>query len=139
MHLLLVEDDDGHALLMTQALRDCCGESLTLDRAHNGTDAIAYLRRFPPFADHPTPHLVLLDMKLPGKTGLDVLAAVKGDPMLRAIPIAILSTSNAAKDRQRAYAAHANAYLVKPTDFDGFRALVRSICCFWGQWNRPLD
>jgi CheY-like chemotaxis protein len=135
VHLLLVEDDDGHAMLITEALRQA-SDNLTLQRVTCGDDALHYLRGEAPFQARHRPNLVLLDMKLPGKSGLDVLSVVKQDPSLRGIPVAILTTSNALKDRQRAYQSHANAYLVKPTDFDGFRGLARAVCAFWGQWNQ---
>ncbi len=130
IQILLVEDDAGHARLMEQAFRD--------DQIPNhfalvtdGEQAVAYIRRQPPFADAPRPDLVLLDLDLPRRNGCEVLKDIKGDERLRTIPIIVVTTSQEEHDVVAAYKARANAYLVKPVDFDQFMYVVRALARFW--------
>ena len=77
------------------------------------------------------PDLVLLDLKLPRKSGLEVLAEIKGSGQLRGLPVVVLTTSAAPADRQAAADLHANSYLVKPVDFARFEAMVRQLEAYW--------
>lgn len=131
---LLVEDDDAHASLFTRALER---EPLanTVDRVADGIEALAYLRREGKYRDRQTPDAVFLDLKLPKLDGLETLERIKGDAALAMIPIVMLTTSDAEPDRERAYAGHANSYVVKPTDFAQFQQMVRHLGCYWGIWN----
>jgi len=97
----------------------------------DGVAALDYLRRNPPYQDAVRPDLVLLDLNLPRKDGREVLAAMKQDPALRAIPVVILTTSQAEEDVLRAYNLNANCYVTKPVDFDQFMRIVRTIEEFW--------
>jgi CheY-like chemotaxis protein len=137
--LLLTEDDPDHAELVLRCLE---GYPVPHRVIHltDGAAALAYLTRQPPFtdpADAPTPHLVLLDLRLPKVDGLDILQAVKASPDLSRIPVVILSSSAAEADVTRAYAARANSYLVKPTDFDRLHRLVDDLGRYWLGWNKP--
>ena len=96
----------------------------------------------PPFDDAgaaPTPHLVLLDLRLPKVDGLDVLRAVKTAPDLRKIPVVVLTSSAAEPDVSGAYAAHVNSYLVKPLDSDRLERMLQDVGRYWLGWNRPPD
>jgi CheY-like chemotaxis protein len=89
------------------------------------------LRREDGYGDAERPDLILLDLNLPGKTGHEVLAEVKADPVLRKIPIVVLTTSGAAEDVVRSYDLHANVFVTKPVDFDHFTAVVKQIDDFF--------
>jgi CheY-like chemotaxis protein len=124
--VLLVEDDPGDVLMTREAFADHKLKN-TLHVVDNGMDAMAFLRKEPPFADAPTPDLILLDLNLPRMDGREVLAAVKSDPDLGAIPVVVLTTSEAEEDVLRSYQLHANAYVTKPVDFERFLEVVRQI------------
>jgi CheY-like chemotaxis protein len=128
--VLLVEDDPGDVLMTREAFADFKVHN-TLHVVNNGVDAMAFMRHEGEFADAPRPDLVLLDLNLPKMDGREVLAAVKEDPNLRAIPIVVLTTSEAEEDVVRSYSLHANAYVTKPVDFDRFIEVVRRIDDFF--------
>jgi CheY-like chemotaxis protein len=93
--------------------------------------ALEFLRKQGQYAKAPTPDLVLLDLNLPKMDGMEVLAVAKGDPMLRHIPVVVLTTSDAQEDVVGSYSLHANAYVTKPVDFDRFIDVVRQIDDFF--------
>jgi CheY-like chemotaxis protein len=128
--VLLVEDDPGDVLMTQEAFQDY-KVSNRLSVVTNGEDAIAYLRKQGRFADAATPDLVLLDLNLPRRDGRDVLRDVKADPVLRRIPVVVLTTSDAEEDVLASYDLHANAYVRKPVDFEQFVAAVRAIDDFF--------
>jgi CheY-like chemotaxis protein len=132
---LLVEDDDSHALLFMLVF-DREVAVATIDRVADGLEALAYLRREGQYRDRPTPDAVFLDLKLPKLDGIETLERIKSDEKLRKIPIVMLTTSDAERDRARAYSRHANSYVVKPADFDQFQSMVRHLGAYWGVWNR---
>lgn len=97
----------------------------------NGVDAMAFLRRKGKYANMPLPDFMILDLSLPGKDGRAVLAEVKADQLLRNIPIAIFSTSEARQDIIRSYELGANCYVSKPGNLRDFMSAVTSIGEFW--------
>src|SRR5919202_2582373 len=103
----------------------------TLHVVGDGVEALQFLRHEGPYADAPTPDLVLLDLNLPRMDGREVLAQLKSDPELASIPVVVLTTSEAEEDVLRSYALHANAYVTKPVDFERFIAVVREIDDFF--------
>ena len=124
LHVLLVEDDPGDVLLAKEAFEQSHA-SCHLHVASCGEAAIGFLRRTGPWDTAPRPGLILLDLNLPGRSGLDILAEIKTDPDLTTIPVVMLSNSEAAEDVLRSYQLHANAYLVKPAGFDPFIDAIR--------------
>jgi two-component system, chemotaxis family, response regulator Rcp1 len=122
--LLIVEDSPSDLALTKHALEQS-GMPLTLLAARDGEEAMALLRK-----DRP-PDLILLDLNLPRKSGLEVLTELAGDPELRRIPVVVLSSSGAQKDVQQAYDHNANAYLVKSLDLDEFVGAVQALRRFW--------
>jgi CheY-like chemotaxis protein len=124
--VLLVEDDPGDVLLTTDALEDC-HLGLNLHVVGDGEDAMRFLRRDGEFAAMPRPALVLLDLNLPRRGGLEVLADLKTDPDLRSIPVVVLTTSHAEADIVRSYELHANAYVIKPIDAAKFADAIKQI------------
>ena len=138
VHLLLVEDDDAHAMIVERSVLGS-GERVTMDRVHDGVEAVAYVRRQGEFQKRPRPDLILLDLKLPRMHGHEVLRTLKADDDLKMIPVIMLTTSDAEEDRRKAYGLHANGYLVKPTDFGSFRQMMGVLISYWGVWNRPAS
>jgi CheY-like chemotaxis protein len=130
IEVLLVEDDPGDVLLIREAFEFNKVHN-NLNVVHDGEQALAYLRNEGEYADKLRPDLMLLDLNLPRKDGREVLAEVKGDPSLRAIPIVVLTTSEAEEDVLKSYQLHANAYVTKPVDFERFVAIVRQIDDFF--------
>jgi len=123
--ILLVEDNAGDVRLTREALREA-DVSVELTAVADGEQALAFLR-----GDAPRPDLVLLDLNLPKKNGLEVLEEIKGDPDLRTIPVIMLTTSSSARDIAACYDRGVNCYVVKPLDLDDFTRLVRAIDGFW--------
>ncbi|MEX1024173.1 MAG: response regulator [Planctomycetota bacterium] len=134
---LLVEDDDDHAEIVMRTLTSH-NASRRIDRVRDGVEALRYLRNQSPFEATPVPDLVLLDLSLPRVDGHQVLEELKSDEDLRRIPVVVLTTSSAAADKEKAYSNHVNSYLVKPMDFEGFRAQIRGLDEYWGEWNRVM-
>ena len=130
INILLVEDNPGDVDLTIEALED--GKVLTqLNVVEDGDQALAFLRREGEYASVVRPDLILLDLNLPGKNGRQVLAEIKDDEDLRAIPVVVLTTSEAEQDIISSYNLHANCYITKPVDLDQFIKVVKSIEDFW--------
>lgn len=142
LHILLVEDNEDHAELV---LRNFADNHIANKIFHvrDGEEALDYLLHRGSYAQAttcPTPNLVLLDLRLPKIDGLEVLREIKGNPLLQAIPVVVLTSSAAEKDVAMAYSAHANSYLVKPVDFDKFMRLMKDLGFYWLGWNvNPLS
>jgi CheY-like chemotaxis protein len=134
--VLLVEDDAGDALMITEALRQCKAPC-RLHHVADGDAALEFLRRGAGFAQAPRPALILLDLNLPRRGGLEILAMVKADETLRPIPVIVLSSSRSPDDVQRSYELHASAYIVKPADYDGMADVIRQIDAFIGIIQLP--
>lgn len=130
MEILLVEDDPGDVLMTREAFEDHRVPN-NVSVVGDGVSALEFLRKQGQYAKVPTPDLVLLDLNLPKMDGLEVLAVAKGDPMLRHIPVVVLTTSDAQEDVVGSYSLHANAYVTKPVDFDRFIDVVRQIDDFF--------
>jgi CheY-like chemotaxis protein len=129
VNVLLVEDDPGDVLMTREAFEEHLHNRL--DVVTDGDAALAYLRHEAPYEDHPRPDLILLDLNLPRRDGREVLAEVKNDEALRSIPVIVLTTSQAEEDVLRSYQLHANAYVTKPVDFDGFIEAIKQIDHFF--------
>jgi two-component system, chemotaxis family, response regulator Rcp1 len=128
--VLLVEDNEADVRLTREALREA-GENVRLSAVGDGDQALAYLRRQQGFAEAPRPDLVLLDLNLPRKNGLEVLDEMRADEALAVIPVIMLTSSAARQDVEAAYAHGANAFVVKPQDLDSFIDLIDTIRGFW--------
>ena len=123
--ILLVEDNAGDVRLTREALLEAQVDA-ELVAVPDGEQALAYLR-----GDAAIPELILLDLNLPKKNGLEVLEEVKGDPGLRRVPVIMLTTSSSARDIAACYDRGVNCYVVKPLDLDDFTALIGAINRFW--------
>jgi two-component system, chemotaxis family, response regulator Rcp1 len=130
INILLVEDNPGDVELTQDALR----RSKVATRVAvvtDGEDAMDYLRRSLGNEEEATPDLVLLDLNLPKKDGMEVLKEMKEDPNLKHIPVVILTTSEAERDILASYRRGANCFISKPVDLTEFRKVVESIDDFW--------
>jgi len=130
VHVLLVEDDPGDVLMTREAFEHYKLRNV-LHVVTDGEQALQFLRRSGDYAGAPRPGLILLDLNLPRLDGLEVLAEIKADPVLKVIPVVILTTSQAQQDVLRSYALHANAYVSKPVDFERFMEAIRQIDNFF--------
>jgi len=133
-HVLLVEDNPAHARLIRAHLEDFIG--LTIDWVQRGEEALDYLRGRDGNQSHRLPDLILLDLKLPGMHGPEVLKNLRGEERLRRIPVVVLTTSRESADMDQAYANGANSYLVKSSDFAGMQEMLHHAVAFWCEWNQ---
>ena len=130
IEMLLVEDNPDDVDLTIEALED----TKVANRLHVVTDGVAamsFLHREGKYARAPRPAIILLDLNLPKKDGREVLADIKGDPVLRHIPVVVLTTSSAEEDIQQVYNMHANCFITKPVDFEQFVRVIQAIENFW--------
>jgi CheY-like chemotaxis protein len=136
--ILLVEDDPNDVMLIQRAfqkagLRNC------LRIARDGEEAIEYLSGSGAFADRerfPSPFLMLLDLKMPGTDGFEVLKWARGEPELKRLLKVVLTSSNLQSDVDKAYELGANSYLVKPVEFNEMVNLIQRFEAYWTEINR---
>lgn len=128
--ILLVEDNDGDALLTEEAL-SASKMRVNMKRVHNGVEAVRYLRKEAPFEEATRPDLILLDLNMPKMGGQELLTIIKRDPMLRSIPVVVLTTSAAERDILHSYELNAACFVSKPVDFEQFQKVVRELSQFW--------
>lgn len=142
VEILLVEDNADEAELAVLALK----ESAVVNHVHTVSDGVgaleflfcegAYAHR----SIHEPPKVVLLDMKLPKLDGLEVLARLRADPRTRLLPVVLLTSSQEQSDVLKGYNLGANAYIVKPIDFQQFRTVIKQLGLFWVVLNQaPME
>lgn len=137
--ILLAEDDAGEAELALGALADVGFKG----RSHwvrDGVEALEYLHgegAYAARAGMPPPALVLLDIRMPRLTGIEVLRELKEDDHTRSIPVVMLTASRSRRDLDTCYQLGANSYVVKPVDYSRFRETLRKIALYWTEVNLP--
>jgi CheY-like chemotaxis protein len=139
LNILLAEDDENDVLLLKLAFKQA-GIQNPVHVAGDGQEAIDLLSKaamLPNRASHPMPGLLILDLKMPRKSGLDVLRWLRQQPLLHCLPVIILSTSAHRHDLERAYQLGANAFIVKPAANEERTQLAGFIKGFWLQFNQP--
>lgn len=137
--ILIVEDEEAHAQLTERAIRKS-GNANRIDIVGDGEQAMDYLLNRGKYADknrYPCPGLVLLDIKLPGIDGIEVLKQIKDNPRLKQIPVIMLTTSEREEDIARAYGHYANSYLTKPVGFKTFEEKITQLDFYWMILNEP--
>ncbi len=130
IEILLVEDNPAEVRLTIEGLKEARIAN-NLNAVMDGQSAIEYLQRRGKYQSATRPDLVLLDLNLPGIDGRSVLKHINEDPQLKIIPVVIITSSEAESDIIKSYEAHANCFISKPIDFDGFTKVIRSIEHFW--------
>jgi CheY-like chemotaxis protein len=132
-NILLVEDNDDDAFIVERALRRA-GVQFQIARCKDGCSAMRYLEGLSPFDDRrqfPRPHLVLLDLKIPLRNGLEVLRWVRSQDELKSQIVVILTSSAESRDVREAYQCNVNAYLVKPSSPTGMAELAQCLQRCW--------
>lgn len=141
-NILLVEDEPNDVFLIERAFRKCDFQHC-LQSVYDGEQAVEYLGGVREFADRhkfPVPSLILLDLKLPRRSGLEVLAWLRSrHDSLKRLPVVVLTSSKQSSDVNRAYELGANSYLVKPVAFDGLLELVKALNGYWTRFNEKPD
>jgi two-component system, chemotaxis family, response regulator Rcp1 len=130
VNILLVEDNPGDVRLTETAFQEFSPDSV-IHVAHDGVEALEFLRKEGQFETAPTPNLILLDVNLPRKNGHEVLQEVKEHKQFRKIPVIMLTTSASHHDIRRAYDLHANCYLTKPVDLEDFLSMIEIFSQYW--------
>ncbi len=132
IHILMVEDSPTDAELAREAfLESKIANKLTV--VEDGVKALEYLHSTCTANSENCPDLILLDLNLPKKDGLQVLAEIKGNVLIKHIPVVILTTSNAETDVIKSYQLQASCYITKPVDFEKFAAIVQKVQQFYFQ------
>jgi two-component system response regulator len=137
--ILLVEDNDDDAELTVMAFR-AAHIANSVERARDGVEALDYLFARGLHSGRSTavqPAVVLLDLKLPRLSGIEVLKAIRADPRTKHLPVVILTSSVEDKDRLAAYHHSANSYVQKPVDYDQFVTTANQLGLYWTVWNQP--
>lgn len=130
IEVLLVDDNESDVRLTIEALK----ESKVSNRLHvaeDGEDAMEFLRKTGRHKDAVRPDLILLDINMPRKNGMEVLVDLKNDEDLKTIPVVMLTTSQAEQDVLKSYKLHANCYITKPVDLEQFMTVVQAVDHFW--------
>ena len=130
MNLLLVEDNPGDVRLTQEALMQNQLD-LKLHVAFDGEQALDFLYKKGDNEEAPRPDLILMDINIPKYSGIEVLEKIKNDPNLKKIPVVMLTTSDTNNDVSKCYELGANAYTIKPLDFENFINMINSIYNFW--------
>ncbi|GAA2702131.1 two-component system response regulator [Actinoplanes palleronii] len=128
--MLIVDDDDADTLMIEEALL-AAAPPPAVHRVADGSEAMDYLLQRGAYTDATRPDLILLDLNMPRMSGHEVLAAVKSNDALKRIPVVVLTTSTALPDITASYTRHANAFVTKPMDLDGFEEAVQKIKNFY--------
>lgn len=136
--ILLVEDDHNDVLLIKRAFQKV-NIANPIIVVNDGEQAISYLAGREPYVERALPMLVLLDLKLPRKSGHEVLEWLRQQPNLKRLPVVVLTASSESSDVNRAYDLGANSYLVKPVTFDALVEMVKTLNLYWLILNKRAD
>jgi CheY-like chemotaxis protein len=131
--ILLVEDSPDDALLIQRAFKKA-NLANPVQLVRDGDEAVAYLSGAPPYDDRtrfPLPVFMLLDLKLPRRSGLEVLAWVRQESLVRRLPVVVLTSSRESVDVNRAYDLGVNSYLTKPVGFEALLEMVKNVNLYW--------
>lgn len=131
IRVLVADDNDDHLFLTVRALRDTRGVVLEVDTVSDGEETLDYLYRRGRFTDRPRPNLILLDLKMPKCSGLEVLERLKDDAELRQIPVVVLTSSERREDICETYRRGASSYVTKPSTVAGFRLGLTQLSEYW--------
>lgn len=137
VEILLVEDSIDDAILTMRALKKC-GLSNSIFHVKDGTEALDFFYGKGKITERTElPKLVLLDLKMPKISGIEVLSKLKSDPVISSVPVVILTSSKEDPDIRRCYELGANSYIVKPVDSNNFFQSVKDVGLYWVILNQP--
>ena len=138
-HILVVEDNENDLELTLDALKDNNLKNV-VDVARDGQDALDYIFKKNKWEnrENGNPVVILLDLKLPKITGLELLKIIRGNENTKYIPVVILTSSKEEQDIIEGYKLGTNAYVVKPVEFEPFMEAVKLLGAFWGIINEPI-
>lgn len=140
--ILIVEDNPTDILLIQRAFRQIDLSHISLQIVRDGDTAVFYLSGEGEYSDrerYPLPMLILLDLKLPRRSGHEILAWVRQQPDLKRLPIIMLTSSREAVDVNQAYDLGINSYLVKPIGFTALVEMLKTLNLYWLMLNKPPD
>jgi CheY-like chemotaxis protein len=129
--VLIIENDPATARLTKEAFQEA-GLTKGIRSVPDGDEALAYLRHENGYSNHPHPDVIFLDLHLPKKSGLEVLAEIKENPRLRVTPVVVVSGSANPQEVREAYELHASCYIRKPDDLPHFLRFIQVCYEFWG-------
>lgn len=130
IHILVVEDNEGDIMLITEALQECKVIN-DVSVVRNGKLALDFVFKKGDYDEVLSPDIILLDINLPLKNGIEVLQTLKFDETTKHIPIIMLTTSSSESDIMKSYKYHANAFITKPIDVSDFLQAILSLEDFW--------
>ncbi len=130
IEVLLVEDNPDHAYLISRTLREAC-DRVAVNVVEDGERAIHYIKNLGPYWDRPAPDLILLDIRLPKRDGLEVLAELKRSPNYRSIPVILITSSSREVDMLAGYDLGANSYIIKPDVPSDLVEKLKTIAAYW--------
>lgn len=134
LDILLVEDNEDHVFLTRRALKNS-GYPVRLHVVEDGDAAVDFVYRQGEYSQAPRPDLILLDLKLPGRDGFEVLQELKSNPSAKTIPIILLTSSAAESDIVRGYGLGTNSYVTKPVEFDEMLTKLQQLPGYWATLN----
>lgn len=129
--VLLAEDNPDHAFFTTRAFKDAHGADLEMATVTDGEQVLDFLQQRGDYVNAQRPHLVVLDLRMPKKGGLEVLQEMLDHEHLRSIPVVVLSSSERPEDVSASYARGANSYVTKPATLSGLREGVEEMARYW--------
>ena len=135
--ILLVEDDSNDILFIQRAFRQTKFEN-SMQVVRDGDEAVAYLSGEGKYANrslYPLTGMILLDLKLPRRSGLEVLEWLRIQPVLKRIPVVILTSSKENNDVNKAYDIGVNSYLLKPVNYNALNEMIETLNAFWLRLN----
>lgn len=132
VRVLVADDNADHRFLIERALRSVDDAEMLVTSVIDGEEALEYLERRGRYATEPRPHVVLLDLRMPRMSGLDVLSRLKADPDLRRIPVCVLTSSDRPDDIDEAYRRGTNSYVVKSDAHHDIRQGLACVSRYWG-------
>jgi two-component system response regulator len=139
--ILLIEDNENDAELAIRALQKNSVARYII-HLYDGEDALDFLFGKGQYAGRNTdnkPRVILLDLKMPKISGLEVLEQLKSDELTKTIPVVMLTSSKEHPDVEKSYSLGANSYIVKPVDFDNFRKVVNDLGIYWLHLSQPAS
>lgn len=130
--VLLVEDNEDHIFFSQKAMDKAFRDKYSLYVVKESYSAENFLKKLGKFRDAPTPNVIILDLKLPGKSGLELLEEIKADKKLKMIPIVVLTTSDSEKDITKCYKLGCNSFIKKPINAKEFEEKLGMFFKYWG-------